>query len=585
MATLQKKKCKGHEYWYIVQSKRINGKPRPIVLAYIGKAEDLLEKLNKLKKVEEKENIDEKRILLKKLKSFSHGATLALWKLVGEIGLLDIFDKYLPSQKRDRLNVSETLILASIYRALHVSSKRSFSSWSRETTLPEIVGFSPDKLTSQHFWDQMDSVTEDMIERIERDLTVNLINKYNITLDTLFYDTTNFFTFIDTENERSTLTQRGHNKQKRNDLRQFSLALLVTRDFFLPLSSKVYEGNINDSSLFKEYLPYIFSKFREINLELADLTIVFDKGNNSKDSFSEIDCGKIHYVASISPSHHKDLLNIPIESYSKVKVNGKEILSFRTKKEIWGKERTVVLYKSDKLLLGQLRGLEKYIKTKKEELSELKKDLSEKIFTLATWGKKKEQIKKKVANLLRGENILLPLISFKLRRGKEGNVLFSYKINDDYYKFLLNNYFGKRILITDKDYWKTEEIISAYWGQSKIEQVFKHLKNPYHNSIEPTFHWTDSKIKVHTFTCLIGFLLVQLLHKKVRDKGVNLSIDEILLKLKGIRKGNIVYLDLNGKRIQVEEYIEEMDDDQKRLLGIVNSFGSKKEGENQNKED
>jgi len=28
-----------------------------------------------------------------------------------------------------------------------------------------------------------------------------------------------------------------------------------------------------------------------------------------------------------------------------------------------------------------------------------------------------------------------------------------------------------------------------------------------------------------------------------------------------------------------------MDDDQKRLLGIVNSFGSKKESENQNKED
>jgi len=49
MATLQKKKCKGHEYWYIVQSKRINGKPKPIVLAYLGKAETLLEKLNQLK--------------------------------------------------------------------------------------------------------------------------------------------------------------------------------------------------------------------------------------------------------------------------------------------------------------------------------------------------------------------------------------------------------------------------------------------------------------------------------------------------------------------------------------------------------
>ncbi len=582
MATLQKKKCRGHEYWYIVQSKRINGKPKPIVLAYLGKAETLLEKLKQLKE-KEKDLSFGKEVLLKKLKSFSHGDTLALWKLVNEVGLPYIFDKYLPSQKRDGLKVSETLILASIYRALHISSKRSFSTWSRETTLPEIANFSPDKLTSQHFWDQMNTVTEEMIEKIEKDLTLNLINKYNITLDTLFYDTTNFFTFIDTSNERSSLTKRGHNKQKRNDLRQFSLALLVEKEFFLPLSSKVYDGNINDNSLFKEYLPYIFKKFREINLELADLTIVFDKGNNSKNAFSKIDCGKIHYVASLSPSHHKDLISIPISSYSKININGKEILFFRTKKEIYGKIRTVVIYKSDKLFIGQLRGLEKYIKTKTEELFELKKDLSEKIFTLPTWKKKKEQLKKKITNLLRGE--FPKLISFNLRRGKNGNVLLSYEVNDDYYKYLLNDYFGKRILITDQEGWNTEDIISAYWGQSKIEKVFKHLKNPYHNSVKPTFHWTDSKIKVHTFTCLTGLLLVQLLNKKVREKEINLSIDEILLKLKGIRKGNIIYLDSNGKKIRVEEYLEEMDDDQKRLLDIINNFNSEKEDKNEKKRD
>jgi transposase len=483
-------------------------------------------------------------------------------------------DKYLPSQKRDGLKVSETIILASIYRALISKSKRSFSSWSKETTLPEIANFSPNKLTSQHFWDQMDTVTDSMIEGIEKDLTVALINKYNITLDTLFYDTTNFFTFIDTANERSSLTKRGHNKQKRNDLRQFSLALLVEREFFIPLSSKVYQGNINDSFLFKEYLPEILNKFKEINLELKDLTIVFDKGNNSKDAFSKIDSGKIHYVASISPFPHKDLIEAPLSSYSKVTVNGKEILSLRTVKEIWGKKRTVILYKSEKLFIGQLRGLEKYIKTALNDLENLKEELKNENFTEKEWKKKKDKIKEKIVNILKGEwsRKKKELIKFNLRRSKDGFVSLSYNINDSYYKFLLNNYFGKRILITDQKGWKTEEIIAAYWGQSKIEEVFKHLKNPYHNSAKPTFHWTDSKIKVHTFTCLIGLLLVQLLHKKVREKGINLSIDEILLKLKGIRKGNIIYLKDSDKKIKVEKYIEEIDNDQKELLDIVNGF-------------
>ncbi|GAI48971.1 unnamed protein product, partial [marine sediment metagenome] len=42
MATIQSKTTKGYKYWYIVESRRVNGKPRPIVLAYLGKADDLL---------------------------------------------------------------------------------------------------------------------------------------------------------------------------------------------------------------------------------------------------------------------------------------------------------------------------------------------------------------------------------------------------------------------------------------------------------------------------------------------------------------------------------------------------------------
>jgi hypothetical protein len=46
MATIQKKNVRGNKYWYIVESRRVNGKPRPIVLAYLGKADDLLKRLN-----------------------------------------------------------------------------------------------------------------------------------------------------------------------------------------------------------------------------------------------------------------------------------------------------------------------------------------------------------------------------------------------------------------------------------------------------------------------------------------------------------------------------------------------------------
>ena len=45
VATLQKKVSRGRTYWQIVESRRVNGKPRPIVLEHLGSAEKLLQRL------------------------------------------------------------------------------------------------------------------------------------------------------------------------------------------------------------------------------------------------------------------------------------------------------------------------------------------------------------------------------------------------------------------------------------------------------------------------------------------------------------------------------------------------------------
>ena len=76
MATIQSKKSKGYKYWYIVESRRVNGKPRPVVLAYLGKADDLLKRLQGLYQL--------------KLKSYSHGAVCALINVAAKLEIVDI---------------------------------------------------------------------------------------------------------------------------------------------------------------------------------------------------------------------------------------------------------------------------------------------------------------------------------------------------------------------------------------------------------------------------------------------------------------------------------------------------------------
>ena len=85
MATIQSKNVNGYKYWYIVESRRVNGKPRPIVMAYLGKADDLLKRLKGLYEL--------------KLKSYSHGAVCALIHIAARLEIVDILNKYVKASR------------------------------------------------------------------------------------------------------------------------------------------------------------------------------------------------------------------------------------------------------------------------------------------------------------------------------------------------------------------------------------------------------------------------------------------------------------------------------------------------------
>ena len=55
----------------------------------------------------------------------------------------------------------------------------------------------------------------------------------------LAYDTTNFYTYIASDNSRNHLAQRGHNKQGRHNLRQVGLSYVLDGENGLRLPRKV----------------------------------------------------------------------------------------------------------------------------------------------------------------------------------------------------------------------------------------------------------------------------------------------------------------------------------------------------------
>lgn len=521
MASLQRHVVKGRTYWRIVESRRINGKPRAVPVMYLGTADSLLQRLL------------EAPAGRLRIRSYQHGDVAALKAAADRLGVVSIIDEHVAKRRRG-LSVGTTLLLAALNRAVRPRSKMGWSTWAAKTSIHRLFpGVEPDRLTSQFFWDQMDCVSLEALRAIEDDLTKAVVRELGVKLDTLFYDTTNFFTYIASTNRRPALPQRGKSKQKRADLRLFGLALLVSRDGQIPLCSQVYEGNKADSKLFPESLSRIRKRLADLSVDVEDVTIVYDKGNLSKANQAMVDQGPFGYVASLVPSHHRDLMQIPVERYSPLPAGSplEGVRTLRLKHTIWGAERTVILFISEQLRDGQIRGLEQHLSKRLKALAQWREQLAKP----RSGPRSEERAARRIEELLSGQ-FISQVLKIEYRPERHGADRLEYWIDEEALQRLYAEVFGKRIVITNRHEWSTDEILLAYRGQSHVEAVFRQCKDDEHFAVRPQYHWTDHKIHVHAFICLLALLLARVVeHQARKSKSCPKSLPSLLETLADVR--------------------------------------------------
>ena len=555
MATLQKKTSRGHTYWYLVESRRVNGKPRPVVLAYLGRPDDLLRRLEGA----------QGRL---RLRSVAHGAVAALKGVAEEIGVADTINRHLSTRRRrEGLTVGESLVLVAIGRACRPTSKRGWAAWAKGTSVGRLFGVDEvGRLDSQHFWDQMEEVPAEALAEIEEDLLRAVVSRYGVSLESVFYDTTNFFTFIATDNARSALARRGHSKQKRHDLRQLGMALLVSRGDGVPLLHELYEGSRPDAKLFPEVLTKMRQRLAALSDAVEAMTLVYDKGNNSRSNQSRVDEGPLHYVGSLVPASHRELIAEANERMETVELrSGEPVRLWRTNRPLWGRDRTLLVMVSERLRDGQLRGLAQHLDRARRRLRELQEELD----SPTAQRRRREVIDKRVEEALRGQ-FLRRVLRVELETLSAGRFRMRVVEDEEAKRRLAEEWFGRRILMTDRHEWTSAEIVEAYRGQSEAERAFRELKDPHHLAVRPAFHWTDHKLQVHTFCCVLGYLLVKLLEMKARrEVGYRGSPSDLLERLTTVRQVTVVQLREGAGRPRVGTQLETIDSETEQLARAI----------------
>lgn len=552
MAYLKVKTIKGKKYYYAVESKRINGKPRTVNQIYLGTIDQLIA----LRKGADRP------LPPKEVRVFDFGLVATCFNFAEKLNIVSIIDQFI-AKRNQGLSIGQYLLIAAISRAVEPISKRGCWDWFCQTCLPRLMGepISKGDISSQKFWDHMDKVPLAVIPEIEKAISQRLLELYELDLRFLIYDTTNYYTYIDTFNARNQLAQRGKNKQKRHDLRQVNLALAVTQDFHVPLFHKLYEGNKVDSQSFPGVVGELVKRSELLGKYCEDITLIYDKGNNSKKNQEKVDTSPYHFIGALKLNEFPELaaLETGSELFKALKdVRLAGVTAYRTTELVFEKERTVVVSFSQSFYQKQNLTLLREIEKCKKHIEALKAKLQKRIDARET-GKSlpgtpltRQSVENQLKDIL-SQQYMKDLFEVAITE-QDYLINLSYKFNAQKLTQIQKTRLGKTILFTDQDHWSMEEIILGYRGQYRIEQAFKVTKRGHFMAWQPTFHWTDQKLHIHAFYCVLSLLFISLAHRQVWKAGLRIGLPTLEKQLTAIKEVMTVQLPSSAETSKARSY-------------------------------
>ena len=103
--------------------------------------------------------------------------------------------------------------------------------------------------------------------------------------------------------------------------------------------------------------------------------------------------------------------------------------------------------------------------------------------------------------------------------------------------------FGKNIIVTDNMDWTTAEIVQASLDRWQVEEKFRLSNDDDVVGARPFRHWTDSKIRLHLFTCVVAMTYLRILENRLARNGVERTAHDVMTDMQrlhsvlSVRKG------------------------------------------------
>jgi len=534
MASLVAKKKGNQLYYYLVESARVDGHPRIVHQAYLGSAE----KVAALVK-------DRTSPVPVSAASRDFGLPGALWLAAQQSGVWAVLEALWPAP-RSGPSPAHYVLLAAIHRICQPGPKTEVADWYRRTILHSAWGIPPERFRSQDFWDAFEQILperlddslaseEDPLDQAQLRLLDMWKEKQMVSRRLLSYDTTNFYTYIASSNTRNELAQRAHNKQGRHNLRQVGLSYVLDGDNGLSLCHHVYRGNVSDAEEFSVSLERMLGMLDRTHIARDTVTLVFDKGSASFANTVQLAEVGVGWISALPwnqaplPFRERAVEQLPLCTSAQpgVRATAEKLL-------VHGQEYLCVLKYSASFAGEQMHSLTTSFSKVLQSLRRFSMELNK---PGARW--KENQIRSKIQRWLSGP-FLEELIRYQIE-SRDGRWKLQFDFDTAAWQRLVTQRLGRTVLLTNRMDWTAEQVALGYSAQQDIERVFRGLKDGDWLGWGPMYHWTDRKIRIHAFYCMLGISLLQHIHKQAQAAWDGISMEQLLEELRQIQQFVLLY--------------------------------------------
>jgi hypothetical protein len=517
MAHLYKKVKKGRDYYYIRETQRVYGKPTTVNQVYLGtaeKAQTLLE--------QEDGGFSAKEF----------GSIFVIDALDQNLKLAAIIDDVLPPKKRTRgPTLGELVFFAAMNRAIAPTSKRQLASWYETTDIQRVRPLRLESLSSQNFWNHYDRIgdgdLEKMVAAFFRKVTTLLPSRE----EPLLLEAVNLVS-------SPRALPQGGDPLPPLPPPQLGLALFTGQATGVPRYFQVFPGGL-PGTFWQASVEGLLGRVNQLGMNCQDLTLVFHQEADPQ-ALARVQAQKgFHFVAA-APQLGEEASQVPLQDFRPLPGSAREgedpVMYYETRISLGDQRHRMIITFDPQFFQKSYQDLRKKVQKVHRGLASLA--------AREAPGAEEDfpgSVKAHLAQLCQRLNLSPGL--FQLSFSPQGvRPALAWQLDHQQVQEALRR-LGKNVLVTDREDWSAPDIYRVYTQRLMLRTLsangsrresFLEARHPFQLPLTPLYHWTDSKLRVHLFVCVVALTYLSLLGHRLNTAGLALSPKEAMEEMRAL---------------------------------------------------